>query len=175
MKYRPFTLLEVLIVFVVIGLILAVAAPRLIERSDRLARESALTAIRSAVNDAAMRARSTGRALTLVLDEDENALTVGEAEENLERRWQPPSHGTDDSEEGDKSSFLTAQNTYKLPSDIEWQISDDVHDDDGNIVLTFFPDGQAAGPELEFSVAGRNYILRIDRITADPVILEVTD
>ena len=174
MKVRSFTLLEVLIVFVVIGLILAVAAPRIIERSDRLARESALTAIRSAVNDAAMRARSTGHALTLILDETENVFSIGEANENLERRWEPPSHGNEDSEEN-KASFLQAQETYALSSDIEWQISDDSHDSDGNVVLTFFPDGQAAGPELEVTVAGRNYILRVDRITAAPVILEVID
>ena len=49
------------------------------------------------------------------------------------------------------------------------------YDNDGNIVFTFFPDGQAAARELTFTVCGRNFALQIDRITANPVILELLD
>ncbi len=173
-KTRRFTLIEILIVLVVVGLVLAVAAPTLLKSSERMTVENALTAIRTAVNETAMRARCTGKTLTLTLNGEEHRFMVALEDGALEHRWTPPSHESE--EEGkSKAAIIQAKDSYKFPEAIEWNPSDDSVNDDGDIVFTFFPDGQAAARELPFIVCGRSFVLQIDRITASPVILELLD
>jgi len=169
-----FTLIEILIVLVVVGLVLAVTTPRLLKASDRMTVEGSLTAIRAAVNETAMRARCTARTLTLTLDIEEHRFSVALGGESLEHRWTPPSSESEDAGEA-KAAIIQAKEFYKFPDAIEWAPSNDALDDDGNVVFTFFPDGQAAAREIPFSVCGRNFMLQIDRITANPVILEILD
>jgi len=175
MTRRHFTLIEILIVLILVGLVLAVAAPRLMKRSERIAKESALTAIRSAVNETAMRSRATGQALTLTLDPDESLLTVAEATDSLEHTWTPPKHDNGGENEDAPKSFIQAKPSYQLPKDIQWTPDDQNFNDDGAIVFTFFPDGQAAARAISFTIGDTEYSLQIDRITADPVILEFLD
>ena len=171
---RHFTLIEILIVLVVVGLVLAVSSPALLKSSERMTVENALTAIRTAVNETAMRARCTGKTLTLTLNGEEHRFMVSLGDGALEHRWTPPSHESE--EEGkNKAAIIQAKDSYKFPEAIEWTPSDDSVNDDGDIVFTFFPDGQAAARELPFVVCGRSFVLQIDRITASPVILELLD
>lgn len=174
MRKHPFTLLEILIVFVVIGLIMAVALPALSQHSDRVAIENALTGLRAAITETAMRARATGHPLTLTLQTENASFEVGAGEPSLDKSWQPPSHDSDETLDN-RASFLQAKASYPLADDIEWTPDSDAYNDDGNIVFTFFPDGQAAAREVAFSIRGHAYALRIDRITATPVIVEFAD
>ncbi|MBP5640305.1 MAG: prepilin-type N-terminal cleavage/methylation domain-containing protein [Victivallales bacterium] len=174
MLKHNFTLIEILIVLVVVGLVLAVATPKIMRESDRMTVENSLTAIRGVVNDTAMRSRCTNQALTLTLDTEAHSFLVASSDDSLERHWTPPVHQTSDVIDN-KASFIRVKDSYSLPDAIEWTPSDDNYDNDGNIVFTFFPDGQAAARELTFTVCGRNFALQIDRITANPVILELLD
>ncbi len=169
-----FTLLEILIVFVVIGLVMAVAAPAIVRQSDRMTIEGALTDLRTAVSETALRARATGQTLTLTLDAEAAQFRVGAASEALERTWQPPQNASDDLDEH-RHAIIEAKPAYRFPSAVQWQLDDVQTDDDGQVVLTFFPDGQAAARELPFDVCGRRYLLQVDRITASPVILELIE
>lgn len=169
-----FTLLEILIVFVVIGLVMAVAAPAIVRQSDRMTIEGALTDLRTAVSETALRARATGQTLTLTLDAEAAQFRVGTASEALERTWQPPQNTSDDLDEH-RHAIIEAKPAYRFPSAVQWQLDDVQTDNDGQVVLTFFPDGQAAARELPFDVCGRRYLLQVDRITASPVILELIE
>ena len=171
---RHFTLIEILIVLLVVGLVLALGTPRIMKESDRMTVENSLTAIRTAVNETAMRARCTSRTMTLTLNTEEHLFSVALGDESLERRWTPPSHESEDAVKS-KAAIIQAKESYKFPEAIEWTPSNDVLDDDGNVVFTFFPDGQAAARELPFTVCGRSFTLQIDRVTANPVILELLD
>lgn len=170
-----FTLIEILIVLVVVGLVLAVATPALLEKSDQMTVDAALNDIRTAVNETALRARATGQTLTLTLDMENNVFNVGQGGTPLDNSWQPPAPAIDEETQELQRSFINAQSDYEHDSAVEWTPDDDCLDENGNVVFTFFPDGQAAAREITFTVCNRNFALQIDRITAAPTIREFID
>lgn len=174
-KRAPFTLLEILIVFVVIGLVMVIAAPAVIKQSDRLTIENALSDLRTAVNETALRSRATGMTLALTLVPDAHHFTVSSANaEALERSWQPPAPQNQEFEDR-RHDIIAAKAQYPFPDAIQWQLDQAVLDDQGDVVFTFFPDGQAAAQELSFELCGKHFLLQVDRITSAPTILEIVD
>jgi len=168
---RPFTLIEILIVLVIAGLVMSLALPAMLQKSDRTAVESALTEIRNAIGETGMRARATGKALALTLDEENHCFAVSEYTEQLDRSWTPPSQNLEDGE-GRAPSFIKAKPSYPLADDIQWVLDNGALNDDGEMVLVLFPDGQASARKVSFSIRNRSFLLDVDRITGDPVILE---
>ena len=60
-------MIELIVLLVVVGLVATIAVPRINRESKRMTVENALTSIRGAVTETGMRARSTGKALSLKL------------------------------------------------------------------------------------------------------------
>ena len=67
MNRHGFTMIELIVLLVVVGLVATIAVPRINRESKRMTVENALTSIRGAVTETGMRARSTGKALSLKL------------------------------------------------------------------------------------------------------------
>jgi len=167
---RAFTMLEVLVVTLVAGMLFAIILPRIAVAPKRIVVEKALSGIRQAFSDTASRARASGRAFRLILDPDNSTMTVSQHPDSLSREWRPSLPETDGT--GQTSSFLAVKESYELSKELEWQFSDQVYDSEGRIVFSFFPDGQAGGPSLEFTIKNRKFQLRVDNITGRPDIVE---
>ena len=167
---RVFTMLEVLVVTLVAGMLFAIILPRISAAPKRIVVENALTGIRQAFSDTAARSRASGRAFRLTLDADNSTMTVSQYPDSLSREWRPALPAKEG--EGEASSFLAVKENYELSKELEWQFSDQVYDSEGRIVFSFFPDGQAGGPSLEFSIKNRKFQLRVDNITGRPDIVE---
>ncbi len=173
---RRFTMIEIIVLLVVLGLIVVIAAPRINKESKRMTVESALTSIRTAMSESALRARSTGTPIEIVLMPGDNQFIVNVSMLNLAKTWKPPGNDSLDQDGNPVPPFfIEAKPIYDLSKAIEWLPEDDNFDQDDNIVYTFFPDGQAAGRPLRFDVKGRNFILNVDKITGKPIILELHD
>ncbi len=166
-----FTMLEVLVVTLLVGMLFAVILPRVSVAPKRIVVENALSGIRRAFSETAARARATGRAFRLTLDPDSSILAVSPLPDSLSREWQPPLPANE--EQTKKSSFLAVKESYELSNDLEWQFDQQVYDHEGRIVFSFFPDGQAGGPNLEFIIKKRKFILRVDNVTGRPDIVEM--
>jgi len=167
---HAFTMLEVLVVTLVAGMLFAMILPRISAAPKRIVVESALTGIRQAFSDTAARSRASGRAFHLILDPDNSAMTVSQYPDSLSREWRPSLPDTGG--KGEAPSFLAVKESYELSKELEWQFSDQVYDSEGRIVFSFFPDGQAGGPNLEFTIKNRKFQLRVDNITGRPDIVE---
>ena len=167
---HSFTLIELLVVMAVLALLLGVVAPRVGKASARLLTETALTEQRQAFQETAMRARATGQPMQLLLDPDSSTLTVSVLPGNLSREWVPSVNQQEDSP---ASGLLGDISTFSLSKDIEWQPDDANFNADNEIVFSFFPDGEAGGAALRFSLRGVNYELEVDRITGHAVIWEL--
>ena len=122
-----------------------------------------------------MRARAGGKALALVLIEDEKRFEVREYHNELDRSWHPPR--TVSSEEGEEEAprrgVLGGESSYEVPSDVEWTDLPAAEGDEDGIVFAFFPDGEAAGPPLEFTVADRHFRLVVDSVLGRVTILDL--
>ncbi|MFQ5704971.1 MAG: Tfp pilus assembly protein FimT/FimU [Gemmatimonadales bacterium] len=80
---RAFTLVEVMVVILILGLITALAAPRVWRWADRLAVASATQEIASFYARARFSAVYHGRRLRIVLDQDSLAATVEAAVDSV--------------------------------------------------------------------------------------------
>jgi type II secretory pathway pseudopilin PulG len=163
-------MLEILVVILVAGMLFAIILPRISAAPKRIVVENALTGIRQAFSDTAARARASGRAFRLTLDADNSTMTVSQHPDSLSREWRPPL--PEAPREGQTSSFLAVTERYELSKELEWQLSDQAYDSEGQIVFSFFPDGQAGGPNLEFTIKNRKFLLRVDNITGRPDIVD---
>jgi type II secretory pathway pseudopilin PulG len=168
---RSFTMLEVLVVTLLVGMLFAVILPRVSVAPKRIVVENALSGIRQAFSETGARARANGRAFRLTLDPDSSTLAVSPLPDTLSREWQPPLPVVED--KAKKPSFLAIKDSYELSGDLEWQLDQQVYDHEGKIIFSFFPDGQAGGPNLEFSIKKRRFVLRVDNVTGRPDIVEV--
>ena len=175
MTRHPFTFIELLVVCVVIGLLSALVVPRIGGASRRMVAEQALLELHGAFGQTALRARAGGRPLMLVLEPEEGrAFSVQPLTESLTHDWRPPALVSESvGEEAPKTGIFAAEDTYKVADAIEWIDLPEVPDDAPGIVFSFYPDGAAAGPELRFTLAGGEYLLRVDAITGQATIAEL--
>ncbi len=171
LSYRAFTMLEVLVVTLVAGMLFAIMLPRISAAPKRIVVEKALSGIRQAFSETAARSRASGRAFRLILNPDSSTMSVSLLPDCLSREWRPPL--PESGREGAPPAFLAVRESYELSKELEWEFSDQVYDSEGRIVFSFFPDGQAGGPSLKFTIKNRKFQLHVDNITGRPDLVEL--
>jgi len=169
---RRFTLFEILIVTLLIAVIAALVVPRVSAIPKRYVVESNLSTLRQVINETATRARASGRGLTLSLDIDASSFLVAALEQTLAREWVPPAAGDQDST-GPSMGFIEVKSSYELSKEFQWMPENSALDDEGRVVYSFHPSGEAGGPSLVFALKGRRFQLDVDRLTGTPLIQEL--
>ena len=172
MHRGSYTFIEMLVVCVIVLLITALVAPRLGGGTKRMIVENALSNLRGAFTEAAMRARASGQPLALVLDLQEDQFLVRNLQNPLDHEWHapilPPLNGPDG-----KSGILPGATSYEVSKDITWtDLPAGDAENSQQITFQFFPDGEASGPELNFEIQDRKFILIIDSVLGKAPILE---
>ncbi len=164
-------MIEMIVVCVIIMLVVALVAPRVGGGGRRMAAEQALSAIREAYGETAMRARATGKPMVLVLNPGQKSFQVSSLTQSLDKDWHPgvlaPLTGT----EG-KGAILPGANSYDVPDGVEWTELPENTDGYDGIAYFFYPDGEAAGPEVAWNMHGRSYRLIMDSVLGKATILE---
>ncbi len=168
-RTSAFTFIEMLVVCVIVLLASVLVIPRITVSSKRMIVETALSDLRGAFSETAMRARAGGHPLALVLKTDEKVLVVEKLTNDLDHDWRPApltpvnSSGT---------TIIPGTSSYKVPEKIEWTELPDVPSDAPGIVYGFYPDGAATGPAVSFTIQERNFRLVIDSVLGKATILE---
>ena len=173
---HPYTFIEMLVVCGIVVLVSALVIPRIRTSSKRMTVESALSQLRAAFGETALRARVGGKALSLVLIEEEKRFEVREYTNELDRSWHPPRTRAVEGEEEEtprRGGALSGESSYEVPGDVEWTDLPAVEGDEDGVVFAFFPDGEAAGPPLEFTVADRHFRLVVDSVLGRVTILDM--
>ena len=172
MHRRFYTFIEMLVVCVIVLLITALVAPRLGGGTKRMIVENALSNLRGAFNEAAMRARASGMPLALVLDPDQGQLLVQNLTNPLDHDWHAPVLQPLTGANG-QGGILPGATTYEVSKDIIWtELPEGDAEDSRQVTFRFFPDGEASGPSLAFEVQDRKFILVIDSVLGKATILE---
>ncbi|MBQ4480209.1 MAG: type II secretion system protein [Victivallales bacterium] len=172
MSRNSYTFIEILVVCVIVMLIMALVIPQIGGGSRRIAVESALSNLRGAFTETAMRARAGGRPLALVLDVEQRQFTVYPWNNPLDHDWHapvlPPMTGP-----AGQSGILPGAQSYEVSKDIAWTDLPEGNFGDGQFfAFCFFPDGEASGPQLRFEVQGWKYLLVVDSVLGKVTILE---
>ena len=163
---RGYTFVEMLAVCAVVALVTGLVIPRVTTGSRRIVSERALSQLRRAFSETGMRARATGASLELVLLPEAGIFQVEEFSGNLEQEWQLPL------QTGSQGGVLAGESFYEVPGEVEWLELPEA-DEDGGIRFFFFPDGEAAGPEVDFMLKGVHYRLVIDSVLGRATIFEM--
>lgn len=172
MRRNSYTFIEMLVVCVIVLLITALVAPRLGGGTRRMIVENALSNLRGAFNETAMRARAGGQPLALVLDVAQNQLLVQNFANPLDHEWNAPVLQPLTGADG-QGGILPGATSYEVSKDIVWtDLPEGDAADAQQITYRFFPDGEASGPELAFEVQGRKFVLVIDSVLGKATILE---
>ncbi len=162
---RNYTLIEMLVVVLILGMISAVVLPAFLRVPKKIAIEQGLSAIRQVFAESSARSRATGQAISLTLDPETSELTFGVNSTSLSREWRPSMPKVEESKSR-TAVFVSTRDSAKLPEDIEWQPEPESYNADGKIVFSFFSDGQASGPQLYFSLKNSRFRLVVDNITS---------
>ena len=171
-----YTLVEMVVVTVILMMALALVLPRLGGGSRRMAAEQALSELRAAFGETAMRARTTGRPLDLTLFPQEGLFRVTPSGETLDRDWHPQGLPPLTGEDG-RGGILPGTDSYPVPKGVEWtELPEETEaSSQGGILFRFFPDGEACGPPLAWRMHGRNYRLVMDSVLGKATILEMEE
>ena len=167
----PFTLLEVLMVLAIVTVTLCVALPNLAKLPARVRARLAAGAVREALRQASLRARTTGKTVNVVLVVDGGRSTLAldgtgaggpsgyvADLQGLART----AHGAAMARKRGGEGSLT----WELPEGVEW-------DDPPSTPFVFHPSGEAGGPRLAFTIAGRRYEVSVEPLTGRADVFEV--
>ncbi|MFA6817030.1 MAG: type II secretion system protein [Lentisphaeria bacterium] len=182
---RYFTLIEMLIVTLIIAMIFMAVLPKMLSIPKRLIVEKACSDIQRAFVETALSARISGESKMLVLN-TLNGNTLNAKENHLPSltdNWTPPlitsildeDENAENQEEPQKDSFWDFKKEYELTSDLEWITNEIDYDPDVGVIFVFFPDGQAAGPNIQFNLKKRTFNLSLDHVTGHLNIAEELD
>ncbi len=157
-------------VTLIVAMLVAVVVPRVARTPRRMTVEQTLTTLRQALVNAASRARAGGQVQFVLLHPGPDRggkleITLGTAE-NMTHEWRP----SRPSAAARPNAVLDSLSEYDLPAAVAWQDIDDKLDEDGVCRFVFYPDGQAAGPVLSFTVGGESFTLSVDPVTGRPLI-----
>ncbi len=171
-KARPYTLVEMVVVTVILMLAVALVGPRLGGGGRRMAAEQALTEFRQAFGETAMRSRTTGRPLELTLLPEQGIFQVTTVTNPLDQDWHPQGLEPLGGQEG-QGRLLPGASSYPVPKGVEWEELPESPEGEGEgVVFRFYPDGEACGPEIAWTMQGRHYRLILDSVLGKATILE---
>jgi len=168
--------MEIIVVVSIIALALAVVMPRFGRLPRRLMVARSLSDIRLAFRETSMRARASGQPFRLVLNVEEHAFRAEPFQppplNGLEGELPKPNLPSPRNEANTPpAGNRQNQGEYKIPEDVVWEESASSYEESGP-GFVFFPDGEASGDPLEFTIHHRHFRLDVDRLTGNPIITE---
>lgn len=162
LKRHPpgFTLMELLIVLVVMGIMSAFVLPRLTGSLGKLNQKTAARKVCSVLRYARSLAVSEGIVIITFIDFKERTLAVSkETGEKNENGMGPATPGSRHSE----NELL-----YLLPEGVYFEAADDspYGENDRTLTIIFYPGGRASGAKFKVGSNGKpDYTFLVDRIT----------
>ena len=150
-KCVGFTLVEVILVAVVLGLLLTASVPRFQQTAQRLHTEQTAFALTQLLRYAHERAVTNGRSVVWVWDETARRARLAVVEEDGQRQWL--------TEHVARSRPVRGEITVTLAR--EGAEVDDV---------TFFPDGTSQPATLQIAHRMFHYTVTIDATTSQPLL-----
>lgn len=145
MTARGFTLFEMLVVLVVLGLLLSIVTPRIGDGGQALEARAATRQIAASLRQARSDAVLTNRAVRFTLDTDKNRYAIGP-----EGEWR------------------------NLPRSVAFEIETARSEitDEAVAAVRFFPDGSATGGRVTVRSEAGAYHVMLDWLTGSVTILD---
>jgi len=150
-KFVGFTLVEVILVAVVLGLLLTAAVPKFQQTAQRLQTEQAAFSLAQLLRYAHERAVIQGRAAVWVWNVEERRARVAQLEDDGQRQWLNE-HVARSRPIRDDITVTLAQEGAEVDA------------------VTFFPDGTSDAATLRVARPPFSYTVTVDAATSQPVL-----
>jgi len=187
---RGFTLIELMIVIVIMGFILAFAGPRIAKSLGGLSLKTTAKKVAATLRYARSQAVNTGQIYNVIFDSEKNRVIVLRSQQSLVSDMTSNDNATDEEESGDEDSAEAALpkmprqeiKVCPLPDGITFSkisIADaEFEGEEGDEIyqMAFFPNGTSHGAEIILTDS-RERMFRIDVnfITGAVSVAEQTD
>jgi type II secretion system protein H len=182
---RGFTLIEIIIVLVIMGLMAAFAGPRIAKSLGGLSLRTTAKKVAGALRYAKSRSVNTGRLYSVILDCDKNRVIVLQSRQAPAAGMLEEDNATDDEEFSDArqpKETKPEMKIYPLPEGITFDkitigdVEDDEEAEEKIYQMAFFPNGTSQGGEILLSDSReRIYSIQVDFLTGVVTVAEQTD
>ncbi len=165
-----FSLIEIMVVLLILGLVLAVVMPRIGATPLGLRVASTFSTLRNACAAASTQARATGQPVRLYFDFGNNELRPEPEGESSAFDQQPASAVELEKPVG---SLFRGTQLYRLDPTVLLNLEEiDPPLDARELSFVFYPSGEATGPRLPITIGRRWFTIDVDRLTGKPIIRE---
>ncbi|MCP4689939.1 MAG: prepilin-type N-terminal cleavage/methylation domain-containing protein [Desulfobacterales bacterium] len=165
-----FTLLELLVVMLIVGLASAFVAPRLIDSMTGLSLKTEAKKIAASLRDARSRAASEKKTIRVTFSFEENALAVVHLMEKSADEGDPFQWEQDPPEE-EEGAVKERPRVYRLPEGVMLVKTEEIEPliEEERYHIDFHPAGNSSGGEVTLGIPGdereSRYTVRVDFIT----------
>ncbi len=166
-----FTMVELVVAMLIIALVMALAGPRVGRSQKALVREGTIARITGAFSQAGLRARGLGVVVELGLDPAASLLQI----RDVAAAGGLPAPDTGAEQRKVSPLFAKFSRVQLDATKIEWHLGEAQLEEDQTLKYIFYPGGEASGQDIEATVAGQRYRLRVDRLTGRTQMLEIQD
>ena len=166
--------MEVIIVVVIIALVSMVLIRGISNPNERLTLQETEEVIAKAFTNATVRAQAFNEEIKVSLTPGEDkAITI--SLKNIARQTntlpmaeQEKTEEDIDVEHNKKSALFAwgGEDSYKLPKTVKIIDYEELVDDEGMIHFSFYPDGEASGPDLTLEIGKRRFHFSVDRLNS---------
>ncbi len=166
-----FTLLELLVVLMIVGLVSAFVAPRLIDSLTGLSLKTEAKKIAACLRDARSRAASEKKTLRVIFSFEENALAVVHVVEKSADEGDPFQWEQDSPPEEEEGAEKERPRVYRLPEGVMLVKTEEIEPliEEERYHIDFHPAGNSSGGEVTLGIPGdekeSRYTVRVDFIT----------
>ncbi len=187
---RGFTLIEIIIVLVIMGLMVAFAGPRIAKSLGGLSLRTTAKKVAGALRYAKSRSVNTGRLYSVILDCEKHRVIVLQSSPASDAGMLEEDNATDE-QEADEEEFTEVRQPkgtgperkiYPLPEDITFSkisigdVEEEEEAEDKIYQMAFFPNGTSQGGEILLTDSReRIYIINVDFLTGVVTVAEQTD
>ena len=172
---RRFSLLEITLVLLIVGLALAVALPRLGRPPTAVLAADVLARLEGACHQAASLAVATGRPVRLHLDLAAGELRLDPAPATStdpgDAPAEPPAAAPDPDQPAPPAAGLFGE-WQRLAVPAFLKLADDATEHEPPVCI-FYPNGEAASPRLVLLLDRRRFSFEVDRLTGHPLLAEL--
>ena len=166
--------MEVIIVVMIIALVSIVLIRGISNPNERLTLQETEEVIAKAFTNATVRAQAFNEEIkvSLTASEDEAIIisleNVARQTNTLPMAEEEKTDEDIDLEHNKKSALFAwrGEDSYKLPKTVQIVEYEDLVDDEGIIHFSFYPDGEASGPDLTLEIGKRRFHFSVDRLNS---------
>ena len=170
---RFFSLVEIIVVTIIFAVVSAIVVKKLVSKGPGEYRREMQEQLNKAFTNAAVRSRGFNQKVDLIIQCDTKPLSLSLKASQAKSTFDAfiDEHQTEEQIE-EAAALTRSQSTwggdelYTLPEQVEFFEANQDLNEEAQLIYSFYPDGEASGPNTTLIIGDDEYEIVVDRLTA---------